>query len=211
MAFDYSASGLPDNVKWKVAAQICYNWLDANMKARFGEDGIQNFMKNQPITAARNVMKCDDWTEESVTLLLMGQPARGALVANPEAERRAREFFGDRTVDLLLTTIDPAHAADPQMVRDAGRIYLAEAISNMGDQMIGREKFPKQASRFMMHDIRKRMLAEFIDAHKTLKGIDPALDAIFEDSVAKAAFSLGEVDKEMAAAGKKTPPKGPGM
>ncbi len=211
LMFDYATSGLADNTKWKVAAAINFEWLKENMLPRYGAHGIVNFMHNQPIRAANNVMNnCDGWSEESITLLLIGQVARANLIASDEHEQRARAFFGDRTVDLLKTTYDSKFAVDADMIRDAGRITLAEAISNMSDQMVDRHLFEKQSSRFAFHDQRKMMLQGHLDNYAVLKGVDPKLDVIFEEFVAKSKLALDTIDKEIETV-KKQKPKGPGM
>src|SRR5690606_9613165 len=124
----------------------------------FKGEQIANFMKNQPVAAAKRIMdNCDNWSEESVTLLLLG-PAKGVLL---NKEQDARHFFGDRAVDLLKTLIDTKNAVDPAMLRDAQRIEIAEAVSAMSDQMIDRHLFKAQGSRFRHHDVRKNMLKSF--------------------------------------------------
>lgn len=202
MSFDYSTSGLPENNKWKIAAAICNQWLNDNM-SMFGPERIVNFMHNQPIAAAKRVMdNCDDSSEETVTLLLLG-PAKGALIANDEVEAVARHIFGDRTVELLKTLMDPADAVDADMTRDANRIYIAEAVSAMSDQMIGRARIDKH------HQVRWNMLNEFEKTFATLKGADPKLDVVFEDAAKKSREALEALDK--AAPAVKKAPKPPKM
>lgn len=206
MGFDYSQSGLPENNKWKVAAAICEHWLNENM-SMFGPERIASFMTNQPVSAARRIMdNCDEWSEESVTLALLG-PAKGLLAANPETEARARFIFGDRTVDLLLTLADPANAKDAEMTRDANRIYLVEAVSAMNDQMIGRKRIDKH------HQTRWNMVNEFEATFATLKGQDPKLDTVFEDAMKLSKQALTALDEAAALAPKKMPPqhKPPGV
>jgi hypothetical protein len=199
MAFDYSTSGLPSNPKWEAAAQICNQWLNENMKM-FGPERIVNFMHNQPVAAAKRVIdNCPDYTEESVTLLLLG-PAKGILAANPETETVCRRMFGDRAVDLLLTMAGNA-PVDEVMSRDVGRIFIAEGVSTMTDQMIGRAKIDK------FHQRRWDILNDLEATFSTVKGVDPALDKVFEDAAQKSRDALETLDKAAAAQPKK--PSGP--
>lgn len=203
MAFDYSKAGLPENDRWKVAAAICNQWLNENM-SMFGPERIENFMHNQPIAAAKRIMdNCDDWSEESVTLALLG-PAKGALVANPEAEKVSRHIFGDRTVDLLYTMIDPSKAKDAEMTRDTNRIFIVEGISTMSDQMIGRARIDRH------HQTRWNILRDLESTHAGIKGQDPALDALFADAAKQSRDALEALDKAAAAGKKPNPPRGPG-
>jgi hypothetical protein len=200
MGFDYAQSGLPDNDKWKVAAAICEGWLNENM-SMFGPERIASFMTNQPVSAARRIMdNCNEWSEESVTLALLG-PGKGLLAANPETEGRAREFFGDRTVDLLLTLEDPARAKDADMTRDANRIFIVEAVSAMNDQMIGRKRIDRH------HQVRWNMIADFEKTFATVKGQDPGLDKVFEDAMKLSKEALTALDQEAAVNAKKQTPK----
>jgi hypothetical protein len=207
MSFDYATSGLPENNKWKIAAEICNQWLHQNM-GMFGPERIANFMHNQPVAAAKRVMdNCDGWSEESMTLLLLG-PAKGVLIASAEKEQVSRQIFGDRAVELLKSLMDTTNAVDPAMTRDVNRINIAEAISAMNDQMIGRHLFKNKGSRFVHHDTRKNMLKGFEETHAAVKGQDPKLDAIFEDAVKQSKMALDTIDQELAA-NKQQAPKPP--
>ena len=203
MAFDYSTSGLPQNDRWNVATQICNQWLNENM-TMFGPERINSFMHNQPIAAAKRIMdNTNDWSEESVTLLLLG-PAKSALLANPQAEAVGRHIFGDRTIDLLQAMADPSKA-DAEMIRDMNRIFIAEGVSTMTDQMIGRAKIDR------FHETRWNILHDLERTHATIKGQDPALDKIFEEAAKKSHDALEGLDRAAAAVAKKPikPPVNP--
>jgi len=201
MSFDYSTSGLPENGKWQVAAEICHGWLSQHM-TMFGPERITNFMHNQPVSAAKRIMNnCDSWSEESVTLVLLG-PAKDMLIATPEKEDFCRKFFGDRTIELLKTLIDPKNAVDADMARDANRIFIAEGVSTMSDQMIGRQRIDAH------HQTRWNILNNLEQNFAQVKGVDPRLDAVFEDAMAQSKDALTKLDQ--AAAAKKAP-KPPGM
>jgi hypothetical protein len=199
MAFDYSTSGLPKNPKWEAAAAICNQWLTENM-SMFGPERIVNFMHNQPVAAAKRIIdNCPDYSEESVTLALLG-PAKGILAANPETETVCRRMFGDRAVDLLLTMAGNA-PVDAEMTRDANRIFIVEGVSTMTDQMIGRAKIDK------FHQKRWDILNDLEATFAKVKGADPALDKVFEDAAQKSRDALSSLDKAAAAMPKK--PSGP--
>ncbi len=203
MPFDYSTAGLPQNDRWQVATDICNQWLNENM-SMFGPERINSFMHNQPIAAGKRIMdNCNDWSEESVTIALLG-PAKGALIANPQAEQVARHIFGDRAVDLVRTLLeDPAKATDAEMTRDANRIFIVEGVSTMTDQMIGRAKIDRH------HETRWNILNDLERTHKTIKGQDPALDVVFEEAAKKSHDALEALDKAAAAGVGKKPFKPP--
>lgn len=190
--FDFSTSGLPDNNRFKVAVGICYEWLNENM-SMFGPERIKSFMHNQPIAAAKRVIdNCPDYSEESINLLLLG-PAKGTLLANAETEAAARHIFGDRTVDLLQAMVDPSATPDANMTRDMNRIFLCEGISTMNDQMVNRKKIDRH------HETRWNILNGLERQFATVKGQDPALDAVFEDAAKKSHDALEALDKEAKA------------
>jgi hypothetical protein len=199
--FDYSTSGLPENKRFQVAVGLCYDWLNENM-SMFGPERIANFMHNQPIAAAKRIMdNCSDWSEESVTLALLG-PAKGELLANPQVEKVARHIFGDRTVDLLSAMVDPSAKPDAEMTRDMHRIFIVEGISTMNDQMVNRKRIDAH------HQTRKNILADLETNFAKVKGENPGLDTVFEDAAVKSHAALDALDKA-AAAQPKNPNKPP--
>ncbi len=194
MNFDYSTSGLPDSNKWKIATQICHQWLTTHM-TMFGPERINNFMHNQPIAAAHLVMEnCPDWSEESVTLILMG-PAKDSLIANAQTEEVARHIFGDRTVDLLKAMTGEAEP-DAGMIRDMNRIFIVEGLSTMNDQMVGRGRVDQH------HETRWEILSTLEQNFSAIKGQNPALDAVFEDVMAQSKAALNALDQAPSAAKK---------
>jgi len=203
MPFEYSTSGMPANDRWQIATEICNQWLNQNM-SMFGPERIANFMHNQPVAAARRILdNCADASEESVTLALLG-PAKSTLIANPETERTARGIFGDRAVDMLHAMIEPSKA-DADMQRDINRLLIVEGVSTMNDQMVGRAKIDR------FHETRWQILNQLERDFATIKGQDPALDAIFEDTAKKSHDALTALDKAARADGKKgfKPPVNP--
>src|SRR3989304_1565710 len=100
MPFDYSKSGLPANPKWHNAAGFCKGGLDQNM-TMFGPERIESFMLHQPVAAAKLIMdNCPDYSEESITLALLG-PAKGLFLENERGVAVMGQIFGARTVALL--------------------------------------------------------------------------------------------------------------
>src|SRR4051812_26977794 len=119
MSFDYSSSGLPDNPHWKAAAQICYDWLMKNM-SMFKPEQIARFMLNQPVAAAKLIMEnCPDWSEESVTLALLG-PAKDVVLEN--------DIFSDKA-KALFEAMTEKRVADTAQKRDMTRLFLVEGLS----------------------------------------------------------------------------------
>ncbi|MDD9900629.1 MAG: hypothetical protein OXT65_06585 [Alphaproteobacteria bacterium] len=200
MAFNYKSTGLPDNRGWEFAAHICHAWVSQSMGRMFGPDRINNFMQNQPVTAAKRIMDhCDDWSESSVTIALLG-PAKMTLLEDEKSELMARGLFGDRVVDTLWAMQSSHMARDAEMERDMVRVYMVESLSGMHDQIIGRKKIDK------MHHIRWNMLEGYEKNFARIKGQNPALDKIFEDSLKQSRTSLEALDKA-AAQNKPKPPQ----
>lgn len=202
MSFDYKQSGLPANDTWELATKMCNRWLNTYM-TMFSPERIANFMNDQPVTAAKNLLThCADASPESVIVALLG-PAKGALMAEAELDTLMRHTFGDRAVDLVRTLADPANATDAAMKRDAERIFIVEGLSTMTDQMIGRQKIDG------FHQKRWNILRSLESGFEDVRGKDPALDALFNDALKKSRETLEALDNA-ASAGKK-PPKPPGM
>ena len=201
MQFDFNTSGLPAKKEWVAAAKACEAWLAENM-TMFNKERQINFMHNQPVAAAKRVFdSCDNVSNECITLLMMG-PAKDQLVASAAVESVSRSLFGDRTIDLLKRLYDANQPSDAQMDRDVARIILAEGVSGMNDQLIGRKHMD------MHHPVRWKMLQQLEAQAKALAGPDPKLDKIVADSLAQARASLEALD---AAAAAKKAPKPPGL
>lgn len=191
MTLDYSKTGLPANPRWEAAAVACYDWLAQHMPM-FGPARRESFIVNQPGAAARLILQsCGDWSEECITAALLG-PAK-SMLEDPEAQAEARRLFGDRAVDLMLAANDPSRLqggmqADAQMERDLGRLTLAENISMMHDQLIGRARIDAH------HPVRWRMLLDFEAAQRALAGRDPALDKAYAAALAQSRAALEALD-----------------
>ncbi len=183
MSFDYAASGLPDNKQWKAATVLCNEWLNRNM-SMFGPERIARFMLNQPVTAAKLIMEnCPDWSEESVTLALLG-PAKESLLAGVAA---ANDIFSTRTTALLAAMAGKG-VADAAMERDMTRLFLVEGLSTMNDQLIGRKQIDKH------HQVRWNILHELEKNFSDVKGKNPALDVIFAQALKDSRAALQALD-----------------
>lgn len=202
--YDYSTTGLPSTPHWILAAQLCFEWLGEHMKM-FGPERHIAFMENQPVGAARRIFAtCDDFSPELIAVLLLG-PAKSTLVESPAAERLARHLFDGRVVELIKVLENPQlqASADENMRRDAGRVVLAEGISTMNDQLIGRKRIDAH------HHVRWKILAHLEEQGKILAGVDPRLDEQFADALKQSRAALEALD---AAATRNAgiPPKPPG-
>lgn len=187
MAYDYAKTGLPANPAWEKAAGVCHAWLTRHM-SMFNEKQINAFMKNQPVAAAKRLIEtCPDVSPEAVTLALIG-PAKGAVVAGAAAEAAARRDFGDRAVDMILA-LDAPEKADAPMRRDIDRLFLVEGLSMMHDQLIGRARIDAH------HNVRWNILISFEDRFDTLRGRNPALDALFAEGLSLSREALERLDK----------------
>lgn len=203
--FDFSTTGLPSNPHWMLAAQLCFEWLGDHM-TMFGPERHLAFMENQPVGAARRIFAaCDDFSPELITVLLLG-PAKSTLVESVAAERLARKLFDGRVVDLIKALNDPALQADADdgMRRDIGRIVLAEGISTMNDQLIGRKRIDAH------HHVRWKILAHLEEQGKALKGQDPVLDDQFADALKQSRAALEALDADAARNAGMPPRKPPG-
>lgn len=195
--FDYSQTGLPSNPHWMLAVDLCHQWLGAHM-TMFGPERHVTFMFNQPVGAAKRVFdNCDQFTPECITVLLLG-PAKGTLIETGGAERMARHLFGDRVVELVRALHDPKlqKSADAAMMRDIGRVVLAEGISTMDDQLIGRRRIDRH------HQVRWNILRHLEEQGTLIAGTDPRLDDLFADALKQSRAALEALD---AAAAKKPP------
>lgn len=200
MSFDYSTTGLPSNPHWMLAAQMCHQWLGRHM-TMFGPERHLAFMQNQPVAAARRVFdNCDDFSSDCITVLLLG-PAKDSLIESAASEFMARQLFGDGVVEIVKAMFDMESQAKaaPHVQRDCGRIVLAEGISTMNDQLIGRARIDRH------HAVRWNILLHLEEQADILKGRDPKLDALFADALLQSRQALEALD---AAAGQK-PPRGP--
>lgn len=178
MVFDYSTSGLPDNPQWRAAADICHAWLTEHM-SMFGPGRIARFMHNQPITAAKLIIEnCPDWSEECVTLALLG-PAKEA-VAGDVFSNKAKFLF-----DAMMEKRVP----DAAQERDLIRLFLVEGLSTMNDQLIGRARIDQH------HQTRWKILRDLEKDFSEVKGRNPALDGIFEKALVESRAALQALDK----------------
>jgi hypothetical protein len=195
MPFDYSKSGLPDNVKWKNAAAFCNKWLDQNM-SMFGPERIASFMEHQPVAAAKLIIaNCPGYSEDSITLALLG-PARQIFMQNERGLEMAELIFGSRTVALMKYLDGQAIPnGDTGMPVDANRLFLVEGLSGMNDQIIGRAKIDKH------HQVRWNMLNHYESTFAGIKGQNPAIDKIFAEALVKSRAALEALDN--------APKKGP--
>ena len=179
MSFDYATSGLPDKPQWRAAADICHAWLMKNM-SMFGPDRIARFMLHQPVTAARLIMEnCPDWSEESVTLALLG-PAKDILAEGNAA-------FGAKEKPLF-EALTGKHMATAEQERDLVRLFLVEGLSTMNDQLIGRARIDKH------HQVRWNILRDLEKDFTDVKGKNPALDKIFEKALGESRAALQALD-----------------
>ena len=191
MTLDDVMATLPDCPAWRSAAAACHQWLTENM-GFFGPERILRFMQHQPVRAARDILeKCDNPTDESVTVVLLG-PAKGDVLENQQTEEAGAGFYGARAVALIRALRDGYAKAPSHLQLDVARIYMVEALSDMYDQIIGRAKIDAH------HDVRWNMLREFEDEFGVLKGLNPGLDTIFADALAQSRQSLEALDAQKA-------------
>lgn len=196
MPFEYSKTGLPQNQKWEKAAAACHEWLNKNM-GMFGPERIASFMEHQPVAAAKLIItQCPDYTEESITLALLG-PAKGQLL---EMETIAASVFGGRAVELMKY-MDGRSAVqfDQNMPVDAARLFLVEGLSTMNDQLIGRARIDKH------HQVRWNILNGLEANFAVVKGQNPGLDSIFAEALVKSRAALEALDNKAKNALPKSP------
>lgn len=198
-AFQYSDTGFPQNKRMECATRTCKAWLDRHM-SMFKDKGIRNFMLNQPVRAAKMLIeKTDTPSQASVIAALLG-PAKSDIMASPVSEQMARELYGNQTVNLIAYLMD-GNSTDPQIIRDANRLFLVEGMSTMNDQLIGRKRIDAH------HQVRWNILNDLEKHFKTVKGENPALDEIFAADLKQSRAALERLDRD--AAQKKKGPTGP--
>ena len=134
MAFDYSQTGLPENQKWQMAAAICHNWVDHNMGRNFDKESLNSFILSQPVKAAKMIVdNYEDYSEESVTVALLG-PAKVNLLSKQSMWVNS---LGPRAVALGKHALEESvDDIDDAIRRDADRLFIAEGIVTLLDQII---------------------------------------------------------------------------
>lgn len=181
--FDYTATGLPQNPQWMAAVKACHSWLQHHM-SMFGDKGIANFMHNQPVAAAKRLLDtCHDISDDAITAVLLG-PARSDILAHPHI---GESVFGRRAMDLFHA-LNTGETRTPSILADMNRVNLAEGISGMNDQIIGRARIDRH------HAVRWNMLRSYESLHADTKGQNPALDTAFADCLIRARASLEALD-----------------
>jgi len=200
--FDYKKTNLPNNENWSFAIEVCHQWLHEHM-SMFGVKGIENFMQNQPISAAHMIHdKCDAPSDESITVALLGPAKFDMIDTDSDAEgimreMKTRKVLGDKTIDLIRHMAGDI-SSDLVIKRDANRLFLVEGLSTMNDQLIDRKRIDQH------HQVRWNILQDLEKGFAEVKGENPKLDVIFVECLKKSRLSLETLDT--AAQQKKTNP-----
>lgn len=180
------------NDNWSFGIEVCYQWLCKHM-SMFGVKGIENFMQNQPIAAAHLIHdKCDAPSTESITVALLGPAKFDMIDTNSDAEgimleMKTRKVLGDKTIDLIRHMAGDT-SNDPDILRDANRLFLVEGLSTMNDQLIDRKRIDKH------HQVRWNILKGLEKDFASVKGENPKLDVIFVECLKKSRISLEALD-----------------
>jgi hypothetical protein len=188
--FKYEDTGLAQNPVWEKAAYACHDWVMSFMGQRFGAKGVESFMHSQPVAAAKRIVDhCDDVSDESITLALLGPVKHQVMQGFNKRENidAAVAEYGQRAVRLMIATMSPAHAADEKMYRDVVRLFMNESLSAMGDQLIGRKRWDEH------HDVRWNMLEGYEKNFAQVKGLEPKLDVLFEDALKQSREALEKI------------------
>ncbi|GEM_PF-1189522 len=207
--FNYDTTGLPDDTDFRVAAEICHQWLLKNMSV-FGPERIASFMHNQPVAAAKLLTEsAHNASRESVIVALLG-PAKFELIStdgsNHDAtkETASRRQFGDRVVNLVryMGGMDVGkEGPDNDLFRDAHRMFLVEGLSTMNDQLIGRKRIDPH------HKVRWQILLDLEKGFGVIKGENPAIDDVFEKALKESRAALETLDREARLKAAQTPHK----
>lgn len=208
--YSYEQHDLPDNAQYRAALEICHRWLTAHMGRMFSAKQIGNFMKDQPITAAKHLMeRTDNPTETSILVAMLG-PAKFDMInhsQNPDGaqnEAFAIKTFGIDTVNLIRYIAGMPHQENTTLERDKVRLFMVEGLSTMHDQLIGRKRIDPH------HEVRWNILRDLETNFKKIKGQNPQLDPLFEDAMKQSRAALEALDTE-ATAKKPQTPKPPKM
>jgi hypothetical protein len=194
--FVYEDHGLPDRKDYREALKICHEWLTQHMGKMFSQKQIGNFMKDQPITAAKHLMERTDQPSGASILAALLGPAKFDMIPhrdNPkgaENEAKARGIFGEDTLNLLKAMAkQPAALINSQVERDITRLFLVEGLSTMHDQLIGRKRIDPH------HQVRWDILNDLEKKFETFKGQNPELDPLFEDALTQSRAALEALDE----------------
>lgn len=205
--FNYDDHDLPDNKQYRNALEICHRWLTAHMGKMFNQKQIGNFMKDQPITAAKHIMERTDNPSEASIIAAMLGPAKFDMINHPDHpqgeayEDFAKKAFGEDTVNLIRYIAGLSHMPAQTLERDRVRLFMVESLSTMHDQLIGRKRIDPH------HQVRWDLLKNLETGFKAVKGQNPQLDPLFEDALKQSRAALEALDA--AAAKKPKGPKGP--
>lgn len=193
--FSYNDHDLPENKQYRLALDICHKWLTAHMGRMFNQKQIGNFMKDQPITAAKNLMnKTEEASEASIIAAMLG-PAKFDFIDHPEnprgseSEAFAIQNFGADTVNLLRYMAGLSYLESPMLERDKTRLFMVEGLSTMHDQLIGRKRIDPH------HQVRWNILNDLESGFKAVKGQNPQLDPLFEEALKQSRQALEALDK----------------
>jgi hypothetical protein len=179
------------------------------MGRMFNQKQIGNFMKDQPITAAKHLMNRTDNASEASILAAMLGPAKFDFVDHPEnprgaeSEAFATQNFGADTVNLLRYMAGLSHLESSTLERDKVRLFMVEGLSTMHDQLIGRKRIDPH------HQVRWNILNDLEKGFKAIKGQNPQLDPLFEDALSQSRQALEALDKTAADKNKNAKPPRP--
>jgi hypothetical protein len=179
MSFDFNKTGLAQKAEWVISVKACHAWLTEHM-SMFGQKGIENFMLGQPVKAAQTLLAaCDDISDAAITAVLLG-PARSDILRDYAV---TKNFFAPESL-LLIKAREEGDFSNAGLNRDLVRVMLAEGVSSMNDQLIGRAKIDRH------HPVRWRMLDDFERFYADVAGQNPKLDVVFADCLAKSRAAL---------------------
>lgn len=202
--YKFENHDLEDRKDYRKALEICHEWLTQHMGRMFNPAQIGNFMKDQPITAAKLLLNQTDSPSDASVLVAMLGPAKFDMIDhkdNPngaEKEQKARAIFGEDTLNLIKAMAGQPALMTAQVERDMVRLFLVEGLSTMNDQLIGRKRIDPH------HQVRWNILNNLESNFVKIKGQNPRLDPLFEDALHQSRAALEALD---AKASKPTPPK----
>lgn len=183
----YEDTGLPENPLFEKAFDAGFR----TMTLLNGRDEHRAAARYKArVLAAVECLRdaCPDASDASVAAVLLG-PLSGMRLRN---EAAAVRDFGQDVVDVLKARDNLRNDDGGDAYRDARRVFLAQAITDMQTDVHGL----RQQDRF--HERRRHELGALRDTFHAVKGHEPELDAWFEAAMSKSTEVMGLLDVKKA-------------
>lgn len=182
----FEDTGLEDRQLWRDAFDL--GFLVVAQATGGNMEKADDLYKSRVLATVNKMQEtCDDVSEASVAVALMGQ-GTNALIRNPGL----RESFDDDVMNIILAEgqLGLSQFGDmTEAMRDARRISMCEAIVIMEKQLIGQNTIDDN------HESRLEMLGQMRQAFEAMHGRDERLDQEYVEKFDAAVDSMAALEK----------------